>query len=514
MSAIAVGERNLARAAELARERLGDYPTLYFDGTWHTNAELSERAARVGAALVELGVEPGDRVVVMMENSADVPVVYQAIWRAGAVVTPAIFLLTPDELRRIISDSGAAAIVTAPAFLDTVRRASEGVETLRWTISTGEDEEGVIPLSQLEGADRGEIVPRADDELSALIYTGGTTGRSKGVMLTHSNLWIAGKSGREATHVEGVVRGLSSLPMSHAYGVLLMAGGLHAQEQAQTVLMRWFDPTSWLELAQEHRIQASAVVPSMIYLLLQQPLEDYDLSELQFLGSGAAPLAAEAIEEMKKRLPHVTVREGYGLTESSASACVTRPNAVKHGTVGQPAPGTELKIFDDSDNELPVGEVGEICIRSASVMKGYWNAPDLTAETLRNGWLHTGDMGRVDDEGFVTIVDRKKDLIIRGGFNVYPRDVEEALLEHPAITTAGVVGRPDPRHGEEVVAFVTLKAGADADENELVSWSKERLGGYKYPREIHILSALPLTPVGKLDRKALRETLKLEGANK
>ncbi len=514
MSITAVGERNLARAAELARERLGDYPTLWFDGTWHTNADLAERASRVGAALVELGVEPGDRVVVMMENSPDVPVVYQAIWRAGAVVTPAIFLLTADELHRILSDSGAVAVVAAPAFLDTVQRAAEGVDTLRWTISTGDAGGDVIPLDQLEGSDRGDIVPRADDDLAALIYTGGTTGRSKGVMLTHSNLWTAGKAGREATHVDGIVRGLSSLPMSHSYGVLLMAGGLHAQEQSQTVLMRWFEPTLWLELAQEHRIQASAVVPSMIYLLLQQPLEKYDLSELRFIGSGAAPLAAEAIEELKRRVPHVSLREGYGLTESSASACATRPNNIKHGTVGQPVPGTDLRIMDENDNELPVGEVGEICIRSGSVMKGYWNSPDQTAETLRNGWLHTGDMGRVDEEGSVTIVDRKKDLIIRGGFNVYPRDVEEALLEHPSIATAGVVGRPDPRHGEEVVAFVTLKPGTEGDEDGLVPWAKERLGGYKYPREIRVLSALPLTPVGKLDRKALRETLKLEGAKK
>jgi long-chain acyl-CoA synthetase len=180
---------------------------------------------------------------------------------------------------------------------------------------------------------------------------------------------------------------------------------------------------------------------------------------------------------------------------------------VKPGTVGQPVPGCELKIFDEADQEVPTGEVGEICLRSGSVMKGYWNAPEQTAEALRNGWLHTGDMGRVDEEGFVTIVDRKKDLIIRGGFNVYPRDVEEALLEHPAIATAGVVGRPDQRHGEEVVAFVTLQPGIDADSDELVGWAKERLGGYKYPREIHVLPALPLTPVGKLDRKALRQNL-------
>jgi long-chain acyl-CoA synthetase len=501
-----LGDRNLAYSAEQALERLGDHPSLFFEGRWYGSGEQAERAARLATGLAELGVRPGDRVVVMMENSPDVPVVYQAIWRAGAVVAPAIFLLTPEELNRIVSDSGAVAVISAPPFLPVVAKASEGVETLRWTISTGETDGNVISLEWLADRERSAIVPRGNDDLAVLLYTGGTTGASKGVMLTHSNLWQAGWAGHQIRQA-GITHGLSCLPMSHSYGVLLMAGALHAEEPGQTVLMKWFEPTQWLELAQEHRSQAAAVVPSMIYLLLQQPLERYDLSELQFVGSGAAPLAAEAIAELKRRLPHVEVREGYGLTESAASVCAMRAGRVKHGTVGEPVPGCELKIMDENDRELPVGEVGEICIRSGSVMKGYWNAPEQTAEALRNGWLHTGDMGRVDEEGFVTIVDRKKDLIIRGGFNVYPRDVEEALLEHPAIATAGVVGRADPRHGEEVVAFVTLQTDAEAEPQELVGWAKERLGGYKYPREVHVLPSLPLTPVGKLDRKALREQL-------
>jgi len=504
-----VGKRNLAAAAEAARKRLGDYESLFFDGRWYRSGEQGERAARIGRGLQELGVQPGDRVIVMMENSPDVPVVYEAIWRAGAAITPAIFLLTAEELHRIVENSGAVAAIAAPAFVDTVRKAAEGVDTLKWIVSTG-DGDAAATLDELAGGERGDIVARADDDLAVLLYTGGTTGASKGVMLSHSNLWQAGWAGHEI-RTKGVTRGLSCLPMSHSYGVLLLAGALHADEPGKTVLMRWFEPTPWLELAQEHRVQAAAVVPSMIYMLLQQPLEQYDLSSLEFIGSGAAPLALEARAELARRLPHVEIREGYGLTESAASACASRKGHVKPGTVGQPVPGCELKIFDAEDREVPVGEVGEICLRSGSVMQGYWNAPELTAEALRNGWLHTGDMGRVDEEGFVTIVDRKKDLIIRGGFNVYPRDVEEALLEHPSIATAGVVGRADPRHGEEVVAFVTLRQGADADGDELVRWAKERLGGYKYPREIHVLPALPLTPVGKLDRKALRENLTTVG---
>jgi long-chain acyl-CoA synthetase len=499
-------DRNLARAAELALERLGDQRSLFFEGTWYSSAAQAERANRVGAALVDLGVEPGDRVVVMMENSADVTVVYQAIWRAGAVITPAIFLLSPHDLRRIITDSGATAIIAAPSFLETVATACEGNDTVRVTISTGPPAEGVVSLGDLAAHDTGEIVMRANEELAVLLYTGGTTGASKGVMLTHSNLWQAGWAARQMRQGD-LNRFISCLPLSHSFGVLGLAIGLHADEPSTSVLMKWFDPVQWLELAQEHRVQAGAFVPAMLYALLRQPLESYDLSELRLIGSGAAPLAAETREELSRRLPQLQVREGYGLTESAASLTSMRMDAIKAGTVGQAVPGCELRLCDEHGNEVPIGEIGEVCARSGTVMKGYWNSPELTAETLRDGWLHTGDLARIDDEGFLTIVGRKKEIIIRGGFNVYPRDVSEALLEHPAIATVGVIGRPDPRHGEEVVAFVTLAPGAQAEPRELVAWAKEQIGGYKYPREIHVLDELPLTPVGKLDKKALREHL-------
>ncbi|HXA42738.1 MAG TPA: AMP-binding protein [Candidatus Solibacter sp.] len=502
-----LGERNLARAAELALERTGDYDALFHEGVWYRSAAQAERAARIGAGLRDLGVQPGDRVIVMMENSPDVGVVYQAIWRAGAAITPAIFLLAPQELHRIVSDSGAVAVITAPPFLDTIAKAAEGVGTLRWTICTGPAQPGTISLDDLAGHEPGELVPRADDDLALLLYTGGTTGQSKGVVLTQSNVWQAGWAGHQLRRPD-IHHGISCLPLSHAFGVLGVAGSLHLEEPHTTVLMKWFEPTQWLRLAQDHHVQYGAMVPSMLYLLLQQPLEEYDLSKLEIIGFGAAPLLNEAREEVQRRLPGIEVREGYGLTESCGSACSMRfGRPIKPGTVGIPVPGCELKIFDDKDQELPVGEVGEICLRSGTVMKGYWNDPEQTAQVLKNGWLHTGDMGKVDADGDVTIVDRKKDLIIRGGFNVYPRDVEEALVEHPAIATAGVVGRPDPIHGEEVVAFVTLQPGASATAEEIVSWSKERLGGYKYPREVNILDALPLSHVGKLDRKALRSQL-------
>jgi long-chain acyl-CoA synthetase len=474
------GAHNLARLAEETLERHGDVPALCFDGAWHTSGELHERAARVAGGL---DVAPGERVVVLMENQPDVGVVYHAAWRAGAVVTPVIFLLPPAELRRILVDSRASLVVTSDTFRSTVEEAADGTR--------------VATPDELAAADPGPIAPRDDGDLAALIYTGGTTGRSKGVMLTHDNLWHAGRAGHDHGYVPGISRGLTSLPLSHAFGLLVLAVGLHAREPATTVLMRWFDPAAWLELAQEHRAQISAVVPSMLQLLLAQPLEDYDLSELRYVVSGAAPLPPEIAAAFERRVPGVELREGYGLSESTAIVSGNPPGGVRPGSVGVPVPGIEVRI------DAPPGGVGEICVRSPTVMAGYWEAPEATAEAVRDGWLHTGDLGRLDEDGYLYIVDRAKDLIIRGGFNVFPRDVEEALLEHPAVASAAVVGRPDEAHGEEVVAFVT----GDIAPDELVAFAKQRIGGYKYPREVHVVDALPLTPIGKIDRNALRTRL-------
>jgi long-chain acyl-CoA synthetase len=476
------GPRNLARLAEETHERRGDYESLCFEGEWFRSGDLFDRGARL-----DLGVRPGERVLVMMENSPHVGCVYHAVARAGAVVTPVIFLVGVEDLRRIVLDAEPALVIASPLVRETVHAAANGVRV-------------VTDLAELESADARPIVARADDDIAALVYTGGTTGRAKGVMLSHANLWEAGRRGHEAGHVDGIDRSLSCLPLSHAYGLLVLNVSLHHPGRPRSVLMRWFDPEAWLRLAQEHRSQIAPVVPSMLYMLLREPLEDYDLSELRYVASGAAPLAAEAIEEFLRRVPDVEVREGYGLTETSGLVSTNRPGSIRYGSVGEPVPGTEVRIDD-----------GEVCVRSAHVMQGYWSAPELTAETIRDGWLYTGDMGRLDD-GYLTILDRKKDLIIRGGFNVFPRDVEEALLEHPAVATACVLGRPDDTHGEEVVAFVTLTDAIGAD--ELVTFGRRRLGGYKYPREIHVVETLPLTPVGKVDRKALRESLTVQGGTR
>ena len=504
---MALGEHNLALLGEQSFERHGDHEALYFEGKWYSSGEIFERSRRLGAGFTELGIAPGDRVAVLMANCPEVGIVYGGLWRAGAAITPLIFLLPPDEVRRILEDSEASAIVTTPEFLDNVRKAAEGVPTLKWIISLGSDEEGVVSLSSLEQASPGEIVPRADSDLAALMYTGGTTGRAKGVMLAHDNLWFCAKSSNEATYMPGLNRVIVPLPLSHAFGLIVTVVSLHGDEPGEGFLMRWFDPQEWLRLTQEMKPARGTVVPSMLQILLGQPLEDYDLSSLRYLNCGAAPLAPEVAAEFERRVPGIEILEGYGCTESGAVISVNRPGHRKLGTVGQLIPGYELRLVDDDDKEVPKGEPGEVTVRSRGVMQGYGRAPEPTASTLKDGWLYTGDIGTLDDEGFIKIVDRKKDLIIRGGFNVFPRDVEDCLLEHPAVALAGVVGRKDTKLGEEVVAFVSLNPGASVTPEELIAFTKEKIGGYKYPREVHVVQSVPLTPVGKVDRKALRTML-------
>ena len=502
-----IGEHNLALLAESWLERVGDHELLHFEGAWHSSGEILDRARRVAVGLAGLGVEPGDRVVVLTMNTPEVFVGYHAIWRAGAVVTPVIFLQTPPELRHILEDSGARAAIVSPELLPLIEAASDGLDLRLIVIGEVPDGVAATTFGELERAEPGSIVPRADDDLAALLYTGGTTGRAKGVMLSHHGLWEAGRGLDLVARSMGTTRTLLPLPLSHAYGLNVLVSGLHSAQQQVLVMQRWFDPQGWLELVSAHRLESSPVVPSMMQMLLDQPYAEHDLSSLQTFGCGGAPLLPSLREKVEKAFG-VTILEGYGCTEASAIITAATVGESRAGSVGRPAPHVEVAILDPLGRPVPTGDEGEICARGAGVMQGYWKEPDLTARTIVDGWLHTGDVGRVDEDGYLYVVDRLKDLIIRGGFNVFPRDVEDALLEHEAVTSAAVVGVPDERSGEEVVAVVALHPGSTADPEELRDFALSRLAKYKYPREVRIVDAVPLTSVGKTDRKAVRSLLR------
>ncbi|MFC6341866.1 class I adenylate-forming enzyme family protein [Nocardioides hankookensis] len=498
-----LGEHHLALLAEQSLERLGNYDQLLFEGTWHTSGEILTRARRTASGLASLGIGPGDRVIVLTMNTPEVFVGYHAIWRAGAVVTPVIFLQTPTELRHILENSGAKAAIVSPELVPMVVGSAEGLDLQ--LIVAGDVPEGVdaVTFSSLEEHEPGEIVPRADDDLAALLYTGGTTGRAKGVMLSHHGLWHAGRGMNDVARTTGTTRSLLPLPLSHAFGLNVLVAGLHSDRQHVSVMQRWFDPQGWLELVQEHRLETSPVVPSMMQMLLDQPYADYDLGSLVSFGSGGAPLLPHLREKVETAFG-VTILEGYGLTESTAIATASTVDDNRPGSVGKPAPHVRLAILDPLGAPVATGEDGEICIAGPGVMMGYWQEPEQTAAAIVDDWLHTGDVGHLDEDGFLYVVDRVKDLIIRGGFNVFPREVEDVVAGHPAVSAAAVVGRPDAKSGEEVIAVVSLAPGAEATPEELIEFARSHLAKYKYPREVLVVDAVPLTSVGKTDRKAVR----------
>ena len=535
---------SLQRLAELSWDRHAAESELYYEGDRWSGAELAARVRRVSGGLRAAGLRPGERVVVCMANCPEVSITYHAVWRAGAITTPVLFLLSEDELRHVLTDSAAAFVVTTPEILPKVTAAAAGADRLRGIIIVGEPPAagtagsaantaansaadtaansaansaantavrgngggngGLLPFAALETAPEAGLIDVEPSELAALLYTGGTTGRSKGVMISHDALSASAWAAMATSYQQTLRSALLPLPLSHVYGLMVSVMSLHAPDPGTSVLMRWFDPAGWLRLAAEHRVNLSPLVPSMLQMLLQQPLEDYDLSALIRLTSGAAPLPRQVADDFARRLPHVEIAEGYGCTETAAIIATSPVGAARAGSVGRPAPGVTVRIERPDAAEAAPGEDGEICVRGPMVMTGYWHAPKETAEVMRGGWLHTGDVGHLDADGYLYIVDRIKDLIIRGGYNVYPRDVEDVLVAHPDVVAAAVVGKPDPKLGEEVVAFVQLRAGAATEPAELVDHARRHLSAVKYPRDVRILDAIPLTSVMKTDRKRLR----------
>ncbi|NUR24761.1 MAG: AMP-binding protein, partial [Catenulispora sp.] len=389
----------LGRLAEESWERFGDHESVFYEGAWHGSHALAERSRRACGGLIQAGIRPGDRVVVMMANSPEVGLLYQAIWAAGAVVTPVVFLVGAEELRHILTDSGASAIVTSPELVPTVREATTEIPVF-------------VDTTELERSAEHGPVERDPGDLAALMYTGGTTGRAKGVMLSHGGLWHTGRSAYQASHVAGLDRAIVPVPLSHAYGLIVTVAGMHAAEPQQAVLMRWFDPKTFLALAAGQRAQFGTVVPAMLQMLLAEPLEDTPLPELKYLTCGAAPLGRDVLEEFERRVPGVEILEGYGMTETSAVTSFNPPGRRRPGSVGLPLPGYTVTVRDSDGEALEIGDVGEICVSSDALMLGYWGAAESDDTALQGGELRTGDIGCVDEEGYLYIVDRKKDLII------------------------------------------------------------------------------------------------------
>jgi long-chain acyl-CoA synthetase len=467
------------------------------DNAAMTYRALSEASARVAGLLRKQGVGPGDRVGIMMPNVSEVPVVYYGILRAGGVVVPMNPLLKGREVAYYLGDSGAGPVFAWHAFAEEARAGAQQAGAELIVV----DEVGFPDLLASVLPDD-VVADRDSTDTAVILYTSGTTGQPKGAELTHGNLISNTEVARTdivRARPEDVIFG--GLPLFHVFGQTVALNVAVAAGACLTLLPR-FDPAHALRIIAGHRVTVFEGVPTMYVALLHQPdRADYDVSTLRMCISGGAALPVEVLRGFEEAFGSA-VLEGYGLSETSPVASFNHPGRErKPGSIGTPIRDVEMRVVDNADHEVPQGEVGEIVIRGPNVMKGYWNRPDATAEAIRDGWFHSGDLARVDEDGYFRIVDRKKDMIIRGGYNVYPREIEEILYEHPAVAEAAVIGLPHPALGEEVAAAVALKPGAAVSAEELRDYVKGQVAAYKYPRHVWMVDVLPKGPTGKIQKR-------------
>jgi long-chain acyl-CoA synthetase len=526
---------NLARLMEDNIARFGDYNFVHFDRRWHTNVEMNRTANRLGNALKSLGIDKGDRVGVQLLNCPQLIQSFFAAFKIGAILVPVNPSLRADELAYIYQDAGMKALISSPDGMDRIREARRDAPELKNVILIGDKiPDDAIAYDKIikQASDELVMEDTDNDDVAVILYTAGTTGRPKGVMLTHYNWYThisgyyelvlldargvtvkgtaqepgAGKS--KKVEVFGVNRNrisLITLPLFHGYGVF--AVNLEFLTGGKLVLLRRWDTEEAMKSIEQFKVTEFRGVPTMyIQMLNYQDAGKYDLSSLQTCICGSAPMPLEIARRWRERYG-IDIWEGYGLSEATTVNCgnVAGKRPPKYGSIGicyQKC--NTIKIFDQNDKELPPGELGEIVIKGPGVMKGYWNKPEATAAAIRNGWLHTGDIGYVDEDGYIYLTERKKDLIIRGGENVYPKEVEDVLHRHPQVLEAGVIGIPDPVYGEEVKAFVVLKTAGATSEEELIDFCKQHLPTYKRPKSIQLMDSLPKSAVGKILRRELR----------
>jgi len=489
---------NLAQNLMETAATEGRHPALRMDDAQLTYEEFRDAALRVAASLQSRGIEPGDRVGMVLPNVLSFPVVFYGALLAGAAVVPMNPLLKAREVEYYLRDSGARIVVAAESSADPASEAAAAVGIESVTVGA------TLPEALM--ATEGLIGPveREDGDTAVILYTSGTTGQPKGAELTHAGLASNARTTQE-TLLEGtpddVIMGC--LPLFHVFGLTcsLNAGVLAG---ATLTLIPRFDGAKALSVVERDGVTVFQGVPTMFSAMLHQPdAAERDMSSLRSCVSGGSAMPVEVMRSFEETFGCI-VLEGYGLSETSPVASFNHPHAErKPGSIGTPIRGVQMRVVDDDGKDVPLGDVGEIAIRGENVMKGYWNRPEDTDKAIPDGWFRTGDLARQDEDRYFFIVDRKKEMIIRGGYNVYPREIEEALYEHPAVAEAACIGIPHPDLGEEVVAAVALKPGASADPEELKAFAKERVAAYKYPRHLWLVDALPKGPTGKILRRSV-----------
>ncbi len=499
---------NLALTLQSRASSHGQSAALKLDDVVLSYADLDDASARVAGLLRDRGVGPGDRVGIMIPNVPQFAVAYYGVLRAGGVVVPMNVLLKQREVAYYLRDSGAKVAFAWTAFAEPAQHGAREAGAECVIVAPGEFEQ---LLRDVEPA--AEIVEREGDDTAVILYTSGTTGEPKGAELTHANL------ARNADVVVGMLSlqaddvVLGALPLFHSFG---QTCGLNATvaSGACLALVARFDPAAVLGTIARERVTVFEGVPTMYVALLSHPDRDrFDVSTLRLSVSGGSALPVEVLRGFEQSLG-CPVLEGYGLSETSPVASFNHPDRErKPGSIGTPVAGVEMKVTDDDRNELPQGEVGEIAIRGHNVMKGYFQRPEATADAFDDdGSFYTGDLPRVDEDGYFFIVDRKKDMIIRGGYNVYPREIEEVFYEHPAVQEVAVIGVPHEELGEEVAAVVTLKRDASVTAEELRDHVKNQVAAYKYPRHVWFVDELPKGPTGKIVKREIKPPVEIASA--
>lgn len=493
---------NIAQHVERAAKLFPAHPAVLFEGASIPYADLNTRANRLKHALEANGVRPGDRVALYLPNVPEFAVCYLAILKTGAIAVSVNAIFKTDEVKYIVNDSGSVVLFTSGDLLPEIPR--QDCPSLRHVVVCAGDAGGNPSLEHWvsKGASAGKALEMTPDDPAALLYTSGTTGFPKGAILTHGNVVSNMYATAHHAKFSRDDRMALFLPLFHVFGQnFIMNAAFTAC--ATLVLHRRFVPDQVLGSIQRDRVTTFFGVPTIFITLLNTDLSKHDLSSIRYEFSAAAAMPQEVSRRWTERFGR-PVHEGYGLTECSPFACYNHDFRHKFGSVGTAVENFELKIVDADDHDLPLGEWGEIVIRGPGVMKGYWGRPDDTAHALRDGWLHSGDIGTMDDEGYVFIVDRLKDMINVAGFKVWPAEVEQTLYRHPAVREAAVYGVPDPVKGELVRAAIVLKADLPATTDEILAYCRERMATYKVPASVDIVGDLPKSATGKILKRVLR----------
>ena len=486
---------NLVRTAQADADSMA----IRVGATDTTYGELDRESSRVAGMLAERGVQPGDPIGLMLPNVSEFASIYYGVLRAGGVVVPMNPLLKAREVAYYLGDSGARFIFAWHGFAAEASTGAERADSEAIVV----DPATFADLAAATAPDE-RVIERDADDLAVILYTSGTTGSPKGAELTHANLIRnAEVLCADLLHLTSNDVIFGGLPLFHAFGQTCALNAAVASGASVTLLPR-FTPDNALQVLAGHRVTVFEGVPTMYVALLSHPERaTFDVSALRVCVSGGAALPVEVLRGFEAAFG-CQVLEGYGLSETSPVASFNHPDRErKPGSIGTPIRGVEMRVIDSEGEEVPQGEVGEIVIRGHNVMRGYWRRPEETAKAIPDGWFRTGDLGRVDKDGYFEIVDRKKDMIIRGGYNVYPREIEEVLYEHPAVTEAAVIGLPHQALGEEVGAAVVLKPGADVTATELRDHVKAQVAAYKYPRAVWLVDALPKGPTGKIVKREI-----------